>query len=191
MKIPLDINTSVGGDSTEDAARNGTSAQYKDNSHAISYGAISVEDFRNVIFGVRTCKNDDKLIVGMSSVNTGIDTTAGHMQIKDGLKFTYDFDQRALYKPWKGNPNGNYIWVAFPKGSVSHLTELESRSYRFARVMGYSGNDSPQEIEFRFSLEGDYIVGISDSRFGVGLPYNVIVKPEMLTVGDNEEYYID
>ena len=189
MTVPLELSTSVGGDESEEAMRNGTSAQYKDNSHAISYGAMTIEDFRNVIFGVKACTNDGDLIIGISG-DRNIDITSNS---SDGnkVRFTYDFNQRALYKPWTSKPNGNYIWIAWPidSGHVPNSAELEGKSWRFADVKGYSGTDSPQAIEFTFSkVVGDYILGISDSRFGVGLPYNVIVKP---LEKDNGEYYID
>lgn len=191
MTVPLELSTSVGGDESEDAIRGGTSAQYKDNSHAISYGAMTIEDFRNVIFGVKACTNDGDLIIGISS-NNDIDQAfiTANSSDSNKVRFTYDFEQRALYKPWNSKPNGSYIWIAWPidNGHILNITELRNKSCHFADVKGYSDTDSPQTIEFTFKEVGDYILGISDSRFGVGLPYNVIVKP---LEKDNGEYYID
>ena len=197
--IPLSIHTSVGGSSDPSAALNGTSAQFKDNSHTLSYDSISIEDFRNIIFGVKACKHDGDLIVGFSGDRpTGADLSN---YSEGNCRFTYDFNQRALYKPFTGSPNNHYIWIAWPVDNehVLHKDKLGGVKHRFAEVKGYSGSDSPQAIEFTFQemtvdrsdVSVNYIVGISDSRFGVGLPYNIIVKPAVFEENGAEEYYID
>ena len=121
----------------------------------------------------------------ITSANINIDTASS-------CKFTYNLGNPSIFNKCTVNPSDQYIWIAIAQSELISTNDINAdgvlsvdASY-FIEAGGFSGNDSPQPIEFgnitttKTSPNDGTLwrVFMSDSKFGVaGLDYNIIVKP--------------
>ncbi len=144
------------------------------------------------MFGIQTLQNTAGFRCGLASVKSSLPVGG----LSNNL-FTYIFSNPGVYNPVVLSPSSQYIWLAVKSSEIISQANvnfnsdgempLTSDSSYYIGVQGYSENDSPQYIELDTTAYrnsdyanpdiGEYIIFFTDSLFGIGLNYNIIVKP--------------
>lgn len=161
-----------------------------DNTVHVKTAAISQLYYR--MFGIQTLKNTAGFRCGLASVKSSLPVGG----LSNNL-FTYTFSNPGVYNPVVLSPASQYIWIAVKSSEIISQTNVNFNSdgemllttdpSYYIGVQGYSENDSPQYIEVDTTAYrnsdyantdiGEYMIFFTDSLFGIGLDYNIIVKP--------------
>lgn len=160
--------------------------------NTVHVNTVSISQLYYKMFGIQVLQNTSGFRCGLATVKSGL--PVGGL---NSNSFSYTFSNPGVYNPVILSPSAQYIWIAVKASEIVNQakvnfnsdgeTSLSNDSSYYIAVQGYSENDSPQYIELDTTAYrnsdyldpnvGEYIIFFTDSRFGIGLNYNIIVKP--------------
>lgn len=189
VNILYDIDSSLISSTAFDSVVTNVSTNSDNTVHVNTVG-ISQLYYR--MFGIHTLQNTSGFRCGLASAKSSL--SVGGLS---NNSFTYTFSNPGVYNPVILSPSSQYIWIAIKASEIVNQANinfnsdgeiiLSTDSSYYIGVQGYSENDSPQYIELDTTAYrnsdypdpnvGEYMIFFTDSRFGIGLDYNLIVKP--------------